>query len=820
LSRERLSDLAVKPFGEVAERLRGHVDRCPRCAYAFAAFRSVECISKLPERLSVALTGLDLPRDADNELRSIQVLGRINLENPALEACSEDEWVGGPMFIRLNLVIDEWSDFLALTLLDVPDDMERVSLVTPLGQQPLSRASDGAYEFTGTLAEFGSGEGPRESFLTHLNAGIIHLAFEKRPQATDGHVASEVLGVLEEAGAIEREFDYVLPSGLHSDTHVRLGKVCHSEDGMRRIAAAFSLAFEETEFDAVVASGWALTMIARRFALARARDPGGTGPHVILSEGYSRPRLLGDLAPGSKVLILTDVVVSGGLTRRLVEVVGSCGARVVAVGAVVQSQHLDRSPVSHLRALCRVKMHIVAERDCPRCGKLDRREFNPFSYSMTAKAPTARSPSEFLEYDASAREFWSHVDRVGAYEHHRIERGAHYLAFVDTLKLLQHPGIGPELVRRLRDLVVHGGLVPDVLLVPRLQRAQHLGDQLQIDLGEKAPGGRVGQVLVRRFGGRWPLTPRARSRLRGRSVLVVDSAVGHGRTLDELSLLALENGARTVGGAFILSRLTESAEEAFRARLSGGFCRLYHLPVRPVLIHGHKREFCPVCQRKQAVSSAADESRLEAIRQLALSLSQKPRRCSAIQERDLVTGRTRQRCLFPEPDSSFLEGCRSQVASGVTLHSLHASMNNGMAPLALPEIENVRIPARNRVAMLENLPTGVLEWSKGYLDRDLEGFLARVIHQGLWRAGAGVFAREHHRQWIAYLGDLLERSKELRCETKPTFWNSMVCNAYLAVQDDPSSRGEMRQHLEALLIAHEGTPAAIGLGQILEAILL
>ena len=52
---------------------------------------------------------------------------------------------------------------------------------------------------------------------------------------------------------------------------------------------------------------------------------------------------------------------------------------------------------------------------------------------------------------------------------------------------------------------------------------------------------------------------------------------------------------------------------AFRERLAGGFHRLYHLPIRPVLIHGHKADLCPICQRKAAVSKAAQESRLESL---------------------------------------------------------------------------------------------------------------------------------------------------------------------------------------------------------------
>jgi len=44
-------------------------------------------------------------------------------------------------------------------------------------------------------------------------------------------------------------------------------------------------------------------------------------------------------------------------------------------------------------------------------------------------------------------------------------------------------------------------------------------------------------------------------------------------------------------------------------------------------------------------------------------------------------------------------------------------MGNGMAPLALPEIRDATIPAKTRAAMVENLPPGVVRWSRGIARR-------------------------------------------------------------------------------------------------------
>jgi orotate phosphoribosyltransferase len=813
--RSALAELADRPGSGVPDVVRGHLATCPRCAQTFAAFRGAACVAALPGRFAVPLAGIDLPATGDRAADACHILGHIRLDTRSFKACGPEDWSADPLSMRVNLVLDKASDFLSLTLLDVPEEIFSVTLTTPRGREAMLKASDGAYEFTRTFEEYLSDGGPPGTFMTFLNAGLLQIVFERVADQPGAGLQSEVMDLLAAAGAVERAYDYVLPSGLHSDTHVRVGKLCHSEEWLRAVAGALHRLFSDVTFDAVAAAGWPMAAIARRLAVLRS-GPKKSVPHVVLCEGYAPPRLLGDLPAGNRVLILVDVVVTGGLVERLAQVVHRAGAEIVGAGAVVQSQHPSALARGLLRPLCRVPMHVVASRDCPRCGRLERREFNPFAHCMTAKAPTARSPSQFLDYAPEAREFWEYVDTVGAYEHHRVERGAHYTAFVDTLKMLEHPVIGPKLVGKLRDLLDRTG-TPDVLLFPNLKRAKVLAGRLGEVLATRESRGRIALVTTRSRDGHWHLSRTVRCRLYAKSVLIVDSAAGHGRTLDELSMLAHACGASRVGGAVVLSRLSESAEESFRARLSGGFHRLYHLPVRPVLIYGDDRDVCPVCQRKAAVTRAAQESRLEAIKQLATWLSQRRGRQGSREETGGGAPATRQPTLFPA-ETSFLSTCSSQVASGVTLHSLHAAMTNGMAPLALPEVSDPQIPRRNRVAMLENLPVGVVEWSRGVLDRQLQDLLAREDTSSLWRASACVLARERHLDWAEHLAGFLDRCPELSLAPRPLFWNNLVCSAYIASHGNAQAQGELRRRVEEILRTHPGDHAAAGLRRVLEAI--
>jgi hypothetical protein len=158
------------------------------------------------------------------------------------------------------------------------------------------------------------------------------------------------------------------------------------------------------------------------------------------------------------------------------------------------------------------------------------------------------------------------------------------------------------------------------------------------------------------------------------------------------------------------------------------------------------------------------------------------------------------------------------VASGVTLHSLYAAMTNGMAAMRLPELTIEAIPHENRAAMLEHLPPGVMEWSRGALDQDLERCLATVVDRGLWRATADVLARERQARWVHYLSSFLVRATRQKKEPTQTFWNSMICNTYLVARRDPEKRQELREQLEQLAHLYRGSTVADGLNQMLQAV--
>jgi orotate phosphoribosyltransferase len=802
---------------------RDHLAGCSRCASLFSAYRSVRLAERMPERWHVRLDGVTLSDKAEEE-STFQAFGRILLETLHFETCEdENAWQPNPLAVRVNLVIDPEVDHLCLTLLEVPERFESICLKTPRGWEPFEAgAPDGTFELWKAVSDYCIKDTyPLESFLDYVEAGLLEIAFASH----HGHVQAEEDSrshddfLLSSLGAIERGCDYELPCGLHSDTHVNAGRLCHSEDALHAVASSLNALFCDVEFDTIVTNGWAMGTVARRLAALRSEHTGADPIPEIMYEGYDPALPVEDVCPGGRALVLVDVVITGKLARGLEKAIRSAGSTVAGTGCLVDACHDAPDRPATLRTLSRIRMDLSKPGDCHRCGRLEARVFNPFAGCMTARAPGARSPSEFLAEHEEALELWEQLNQAGAYQHHKVEGNAHYTAFVDTAKLLKHKDIGPRLVERLRDLLAENHVVPGAIVAPNRQRAKLLATSLKetFEMGSREAA--LPLLVASLRNGRWQLQEGNEEKLTDKVVLLVDSAAGHGKTIDLLSVFAHRAGARQVGAAVLLSRLTDRCAAALNARLSGGFFSLYQLPVRPVVIHGTSKELCPVCQRRAAVHDAAVQSRLEAIERWDAWLSRPPRGAPAAgDERRAVTPRAEEPSLFSDLAPSFFETCSRAVASGVTLHSLYAAKTNGMAPLALPEITNEAIPHAVRAAILEYLPPGVVAWSRGALEPDLERCLATVRNGTLWRASAEVLAQERQARWLDFLDAFLTRAARHKTTPSDTFWNALACNVYLVARRDPEQRSRVRERVEQLRREYAGSGLAKGLEQMLEAL--
>ncbi|MBE0417377.1 MAG: orotate phosphoribosyltransferase [Coriobacteriia bacterium] len=140
----------------------------------------------------------------------------------------------------------------------------------------------------------------------------------------------EVRAALEEAGAILHGH-FRLTSGRHSGTYVQCARILEDPALTTRLAITAAARLEGRTFDLVAAP--AIGGIIIGFAVAQA-----LGLRFIFSEreeGMMRFRRSFPVPPGARVLIVEDVVTTGGSVAEVADLVREAGGEVTAVVSLI-----------------------------------------------------------------------------------------------------------------------------------------------------------------------------------------------------------------------------------------------------------------------------------------------------------------------------------------------------------------------------------------------------------------------------------------------------------------------------------------------------
>ena len=175
----------------------------------------------------------------------------------------------------------------------------------------------------------------------------------------------EVLQMLERTGAVQRGH-FRLASGRHSDVYAQKFRVLEHPRLANELGAAIAGEFEGA-FD-VVASP-AVGAVILGFATALAADARFVFTERV--EGSMAFRRGFRVEPHERVLVVEDVVTTGGSVGEVLDLLGPTGAVVVGVGALIDRTDSGSAPDLgvELRALLRLDAATWKEGDCPLCAR-------------------------------------------------------------------------------------------------------------------------------------------------------------------------------------------------------------------------------------------------------------------------------------------------------------------------------------------------------------------------------------------------------------------------------------------------------------------
>lgn len=174
----------------------------------------------------------------------------------------------------------------------------------------------------------------------------------------------EVLDLFRRSGAL-LEGHFKLSSGLHSDRYLQSALVLQHPDFAGQLGAALAARVSHLQPTAVLSPALGGIVIGQEVgralhvrALFAERQDGA----LTLRRGFT-------LASSDRVLVVEDVVTTGGSTRETIAVAEREGARIVGAAAIIdRSGDAARLNVP-LQALVRMEVPTYEPDSCPLCAK-------------------------------------------------------------------------------------------------------------------------------------------------------------------------------------------------------------------------------------------------------------------------------------------------------------------------------------------------------------------------------------------------------------------------------------------------------------------
>ncbi len=156
-----------------------------------------------------------------------------------------------------------------------------------------------------------------------------------------------------------------LSSGLHSERYLQCALVLQYPDVAAKMAKAIAEKFSADKIDVVV--GPALGGVTIAYEVARAIGVRGLFTErqdgaMVLRRGFS-------IKPGEKVLVVEDVITTGGSTKEVISVVKASGGIVAGVGSVIDRSSGGANFGVKFEPLAKLKIETFEEGSCPLCKK-------------------------------------------------------------------------------------------------------------------------------------------------------------------------------------------------------------------------------------------------------------------------------------------------------------------------------------------------------------------------------------------------------------------------------------------------------------------
>ena len=187
----------------------------------------------------------------------------------------------------------------------------------------------------------------------------------------------DVLQILNKVGAVITNSHIVYTSGKHGTAYVNKDAVYPHTIETSLLCRAIAEHFAHDHVDVVIApaiggvilSQWIayhLTEMQQRTVLGVYAEKAETGDAFVIKRGYDK------LLAGKNVLVVEDVLTTGGSVKKVIEAVRDIGGTVIGLGALCNRGGITPADVANppkLFSLIHVTLEAWDEDVCPLCAK-------------------------------------------------------------------------------------------------------------------------------------------------------------------------------------------------------------------------------------------------------------------------------------------------------------------------------------------------------------------------------------------------------------------------------------------------------------------
>jgi orotate phosphoribosyltransferase len=175
---------------------------------------------------------------------------------------------------------------------------------------------------------------------------------------------TEVLELFRESGAL-LEGHFRLSSGLHSDRYLQSALVLQHPDYAEQLGRALAARLEHLQPTAILSPALGGIVIGQEVGRAmqiRAIFAERQDGQLTLRRGFT-------LAKSDRVVVVEDVITTGGSTRETIVAAETSGAAVLGAAAIID-RGADAGRLNiPLQALVRMEVPAYAPEACPMCAK-------------------------------------------------------------------------------------------------------------------------------------------------------------------------------------------------------------------------------------------------------------------------------------------------------------------------------------------------------------------------------------------------------------------------------------------------------------------